>query len=389
MKKLLALLLVLATFLTSAGFLSFFRGKVTDPVLAPAEGVTLPAGRLTALGDGHVLSSDFRGAEYAVVNLANGRSTGLTLREEDLDTWKALFRAEYEKSGTDDMPVEDYLLLLEHMGLSLPIITSEFHIFNVRGRYAECYTDAFNVILDWKTAQVLPMPELEGVIGLTHDGQVLTTGKADGKTVLSLYGLDGTPLRSAAFDFSAYPYQFFDIVENGVVATLCGNKDMASSTAPCALVFIDREFNASAPVELGPVRFLTRFKPYRSGTGKILLASKSLSELLVLDPDHGSCSVVAIDRNGASVRPFAQGMLTSGTGLTAVNGFAEDGSYALLANLHGGLYKLDLTTLALTQQMTLDELEAAGLSPIDANMLQWDGGEYAVTYNKVFTVKNK
>lgn len=388
MKRLLALLLVLATFLTSAGFLSFLTGKVTDPVLAPAEGVTLPAGRMTALGDGCVLSSDSRRGGHAVVNLANGRATELTLRDTDLDTWKRQLRAAYE-SNSPDSSFEDHLLLLERMGQGLPVITPEFRTFGIRGHYAECYTGAINAILDRKTAQVLPLPELEGIIGLTHDAQVLTCARDDGKVTLALHGLDGTLLRSASFDFSACPYQSFDIVEGGIVATLFGDPDRETFLSSHTLVFIDRELHAGTSADLGPIPFTARFKPFRSGAGKILLTSYALSDLLVFDPDDGSCRVVSIDQHGASVTPLGEEALTAGTGLTAVTGFAADGSYALLANLHGGLYKLDLTTLTITQQMTLDELDAVGLSPVDACMLVWDGGKYAVTANKVFTVKNK
>lgn len=388
MKKLLALLLVLVTFLTSSGFLSFFTRGVTDPVLIPEEGVSLPQGRNVALGGGYVYNYAPATYSHTVMNLANGRATEITLRAEDTEAWMARIRESYEENDPAKS-FDEYLQLLELMGQSLPVITPEFRVLNARGRYAECHTGSFSAILDRETARLLPSPEVDGVVGLTYSGQVLARSSDGDATVLSLYGLDGTLSRTASFDFSAYPYKSFAILENGVLATLYGNYD-ADFNASCTLVFIDRELRAGTPIELGTIRFLANFAARDcKGTGKIILTSPMLRETLLIDPADGSCTMLMIDGNGAAIRPYEEGALSSGTGVTTVIGFQQDGSYALLTSLRGGLYKLDMNDLTLTQQMTTDELTAIGLSPVDASTLAWDGGEYAVSYNRVFRIENK
>ena len=77
----------------------------------------------------------------------------------------------------------------------------------------------------------------------------------------------------------------------------------------------------------------------------------------------------------AKQKSFSKGEIILSEGAPAeLIGVAEDGSYALLLLRGGGLYRLDLTTLDVTQQMTNAQLEALGIMGLP--QILWPGGEY-------------
>ncbi|MBQ7851057.1 MAG: hypothetical protein IJ343_15130, partial [Clostridia bacterium] len=251
-KKLLALLLILATFLSSAGFLGFLglgSKKLTDPVLVPATDVTLPADSVSDLGGGYVLAIDRRTPAVSVIDLRSGRTTPLTTRKQDHDRWIAIINEKVQR-GLLGKNAALLLAELERSPDSPPVITPDFRLTSSHCRYALCSTGLTNALVDRQTATLLPLEQDYDIIGVTAWEQLLYhRNDPDGYT-LRLCSIDGRELCSAKLPLEEYPFRTVYPMEDGLLLLLNSRLDAETITARTAVMVLDRQLNAGPIIDL-------------------------------------------------------------------------------------------------------------------------------------------
>lgn len=395
MKKLLALLLVLATFLTSSGFLSFlFSQAVTDPVLVPATDIVVPEYSMTYLGGSRVLLNDRYNQSYPIYDLSTGSTTELYVRPQDRDAMRSLMEPALD-AGIPGMPpnaADRYRVMLNENPDNLLFMTTNARAYPGLSQYVPFHTGFVDTLIDRETGAVLLAPEGTGIVGVTASDELLCR---DNRT-LYLYALDGTLKRSAELNFGDYYVSSIYPLDNGVLVLLHGSL-MNPRSIPGAFAVLDQELKAGPVIELGTHRsFLSLMTPRQSiMSGIVLVPMQNMGGMLLLDPATGEYSMLVATEEEMYVLPNAEATqeqrdaFRNSTGMMAIVGLSQDGSYALISSVRRGLLKLDLETLTLTQQMTIEDLEAIDLEPLDAVYLVWDGGEYVVNHNRVFRLQNR
>ncbi|MBQ7851056.1 MAG: hypothetical protein IJ343_15125 [Clostridia bacterium] len=401
MKKLLALALVLATLLTSTGFLGFldFGSKtITDPVLSPFTGDNLPtASYLSPLSGEHALiSASMRsgsGYVYAqyVYDAAADRSFPVTMRRQDSDAWDAFIREAIGKRTSGDYSL--YLRLLETDGPASLLEYEQLHVYSVSDRYAYCASSLLYGLLDFRTGELLPLDPATAASHITPWNELLRHEYLGDGFRLHLTDLQGNILHSADVDIGASPLPIIIPLTDGLAVLRSGainrNED---SVISCLL--LDRELNAVREITLAEALPISRINDIvlSARTGHLLISTAC--GLLVVPEEGGDCLLISENRGEmtSSSTTLPSDRLNSADksyNMIHVIGFAADGSCALLSTKNSGLYKLDMNTLTLTCQMTQQELDQYNLILSDVMGMRWDGGQYAVYPRGVMRVQDR
>ena len=396
LRRLLAFILILATFLSSTGFLGFLSlgsKPVIDPVLVPAADVALPSTPITDLGDGFVLTFDQNTLTASVIDLRSGRTKQVKTRRQDRDTWASIVYA--NAIGRFGRDAEILLAKLDRDPDNPPVISHAFRQHASRCRYGECYTGLTQALLDRETATLLPLPNKGGdFIGVTAWEQLLYMEKGPDGYTLRLCSIDGKELHAVTLPLDEYASISAFPLEDGLLL-LHKNQDKETMTLSASIMVLDRELNAGPAIEMGDNFSLLDFRnPHQSAKHNlILMPSMRLGGILMYNTEKGQWHILT--EGDAGVRTDAlttetlarlQSLYGSMSTLN-VAGMSSDGSFALITSMYHGLYKLDLETLTLTQPMDEAALESIGLNSFTAAYLSWDGGEFVVDPSNVFRLE--
>ena len=400
MKKLLALSLILITFLTSTGFLGFFglgSKTITDPVLTAFESDNMPqANYVYPLSGDRALTvrtmrsgSTYNYAQY-IYDAAADRSYPITMRKKDTDTWNTIIR---EAIGKNSKDLRLYLKLMEEEGPAALLTYERLSVYSVGDRYAYCASSLFSGLLDCRTGELLPVDPVLDISYITPWDELLRYDRLDRGMRFSLMDLQGHILHTADVDTGDCILPVIQLLEDGLCIILSDNLSrMEDSVISCVL--LDRELNTSSVItvaEAYPI-YLIKEAARAVKTGHFLLSTGE--GLLVIPDEGGECLLISED-NGemtATVTTLPSDQLKSADkshDMIHVIGFAQDGSCALLSTKNSGLYKLDMNTLTLSRQMTQMELDSYDLIFSDMMGMRWNGSEYAVYPNGVMRVQNR
>lgn len=399
MKKLFALVLAL---LMLSGIVPALA--LTGPVLTPCplDADAMPHGRLYPLGGSLLLIEDVNSGTLTLYDFATGQITPTTPREEDHAFWQdaciaaladeGIVLPEDELAELPDMDVRD--LYASVLNYARPVACA------VGQRYVSFrYVD---MLLDCQTGEVLPLPAAECSRHLTPWDQFLCYDYWQGRCFLTDIG--GAELAARDFSYSGYELWQAVPLENGVLVTLRDtDKEARRSSLRCVL--LDQALNIRHTIDLGVYANRT-LEVEQALLGYAACWSEETGRLLMFASNHQSqfygelatvngrrefvrhepalCGLLVIDTRTGQCHPITMDV-TPG-----IIGMPEGGAFALLGSWEGGLYRLDMETLAITEQMTAQELDALykpALDPLRAmgynaypwtNCLVWDGGEYAV-----------
>ncbi len=144
------------------------------------------------------------------------------------------------------------------------------------------------------------------------------------------------------------------------------------------LTFTDKQLNTESVILLDGTYFVERrFCCFQCpDTGTILFSTDSEMGVLLLTPARVAYALVSKDNTLKLVPHENTNEIRNGLWEARdvrICGVSDDDGYALVIWKGYGLYKIDLRSLAVTQQMTAAELEAIGLN---SNRCYWPGGEY-------------
>lgn len=371
MKRIFLLLLTVIVCITCSGSLFYWPSYPTDPVLAPAD-VTLPEGRFYDLGDGYVLIYQV-GEDPIIANLDTGSLTPVTI--------------------IDDRDMRDNSL---GRPLGQLIYTIAPYFYPTGSRYATLSVSDLHGLIDRKTATItnLPFEQLPAVSN--SDGTFLFHETNGSDVTLILRSLAGEELLRVTHSFGGYRPSDIYPLDDGYLLLLSGAWD-ADFNIQRAFVILDRELNAGPMHSLGCTASsdLWTYTCYQ-GQDVILLSLRSSKGLLVLSEDKGPAGLITWTEDGPAFQSIndadSLSALLAGAKINfPVNliGVSADGKYALLnaMRMSRGLFKLDLSTMTFTEQMTHDEMAALGLTPTEE--LTWDGGDYAIGYFSLYRVTQR
>lgn len=399
MKKLLALVLILATLLTSTGFLGFLdlgSRTITDPVLTAFEGRNLPeADYMSPLGSGRALTTfsmkSGRSNIYtqSVYDAAADRSHPVTMRKQDAGTWDAIIRDAISQKTSGDYSL--YLNLLETEGPAGLLQYEQLRVYSSGERYAYCAASLFNGLLDCRTGELLPLDVALDISCITPWDELLSCDYLDDGVRISLLDLQGNVLHTAEVGECIFP-SIVPLADGLAVIRSSSFNRTQDSAISCVL--LDRELNTVRELPLAEALPSNRVNDvvHASQTGHLLISTSC--GLLVIPAEGGECLLIGETNGEMSTvsTTLPSDLLNSADksyNMIHVIGFAKDGSCALLSTKNSGLYKLDMNTLTLTCQMPQTELDSHNLILSDVMGMRWDGGDVAVYPRGVMRVQDR
>lgn len=401
MKKLLVILLVLATFLTSTGFLSFLgigSRTITDPVLTAFEGRSMPAADyMSPLGDGRALTTFTMksGHSYtcaqSVYDAEADRSYPITMRPQDAGAWDAIIRDAISQKTSKDYSL--YLLLLETEGPAALLQYEQLRVYSVGDRYAYCAASLYDALLDCRTGELLPLDPALEVSYITPWDELLRCDYRENSVRFSLMDLQGNVLHTAEVDVGECIFPGIVPMADGL-AVLCSGTFNRTEASVITCTLLDKELSIARKLTLSENLPINRISDIvRAAQTGHLLVSTSCG-LLVIPPEGGETLLIGEGRDemSAVTTTLPSDHLNSADksyNMIHVIGFAKDGSCALLSTKSSGLYKLDMNTLTLTRQMTQTELDWYDLILSDMMGMRWDGSDVAVYPRGVMRIQDR
>lgn len=402
MKTLLKLLLVC----TLALSLSCAAGEgshapITDPKLIFIEAPGPDYSPLCDLGGGRIYCISSEGS-YAVYDLYADTITPLSLQAEDLPHWKQMvveaFRADAKNIAPEELPDDpDYLLYAMEPATHYTINGSRYALFPYIG------------ILDTETALLLPLPRTEYQLRrIMPNDELLCYESSEEGITFQLLTIDGELLRTGFYPLGEDVLPEVYAVGDSLLILL---QSYASGSYgfDFSCVLLDRELQAGPVIPLGHwYNNQLRVNLVHRSTlnGRILLSTLGFPYSRLLKVDGKMVKGEAL--------PYLTGLLVidPATGRIwqaarnvdnpCVLGMSSDGSFALVGGMLSPLYKLDMETLTLTEQMPRSELIQMVQPYMDSTIpvslwsypgnLCWFGGDYAVHTRYpycVFRVVNK
>ena len=256
--------------------------------------------------------------------------------------------------------------------------------FATSDRYVYVVSPASGYYVDRETGalQCVPGGELRdfGETGLTPWGDVYDWSSR----AVSVYSLEGGLLGRLQVEGDVRIAGVIPVEQGFLIVTISDqarpdpDRYPLLNTGMARLVMTDTRLQVTSERELCRVpRVNKAFAAYRCGrTGALLISPDGYCGALLIMPDQTIHALVA--EAGRMKLVPCQSTAEVWEGMYHVPaelvGVAEDGSCALLLLRGGGLYRLDLTSLDVTQQMTNAQLEALGITGLPE--ILWPGGEY-------------
>lgn len=402
MKKMLTILmmLVLAFCLTAC---SASHKVISDPVLEPVMIDGIPEGTYTNLGDDLIFVSNqktYSAQDYCIFNLKSGKSTPLSLKDEA--KWRAMYE---ERLARNPDAYHMQLAMLDKKPLIDVLLTDYLQIYQVGENYSHCLIGPISCLLNHRSGEMIYLEKLQKyAVGPMSRGEFVSWEHSkDDALTISKYSVNEKLLRTVEVhvDSSAH----FVPMKDGLLMIIRNPPEDGAPSSTINVIILDSNLNTSTEFTLtAPDLFITKAHQHKKN-GRVLLQTRE--GIILVDPASGSsCLITCID-DQVSVSEFAQHtepLLNEDMPPTIpleVLGFSPDDSYALIATMSPGLYKLDMETLELTEQMTKQEIEAAlnaatalykpnmDFSTVDWALTTWDGGEYAVSPQCIFRVKER
>ena len=401
MKKLLTILvtLTLAACLTAC---SAAPKAISDPVLEPVMIDGIPEGTYTNLGDGRILVSNQKthsAQDYCIFNLKSGKRTPLSLKDEE--KWRATYEEriwgyydERTRAAADVMPLLDQLLMINDLWLGNS--GENYSLFSIG--YIDC-------LLDHRTGKLicLDVPD-GGSVTLSPNDELVYTWQEGDLLFIRITDVRGKELRTAEVDIAGYDGCGLSALDKGMFLIIFDISD-AGEMSNYAVILLDKQLQVSPAIPLADYETYYFYSLQHEQTGRIFVAT--LCDMLLLDPVSGCNYRFTCVDGELSVSELTDrgGMLMDGNAPMSegiqVLGFSPDRSYALIITSSPGLYKLDMETLELTKQMSGTDIEAMLKAsdemyelPVPLNINDWmytiwDGGEYAVSTQCIFRVKER
>lgn len=340
-----------------------------------AEGVTLvPADALLPADTRQVWLTD---ASHALVETGDMRERFLL----DLTTGVQIPLKLHENFDPGDHPLRRRI---PEMALKDGQPVSGSLRFATSDRYVYVVSPASGYYVDRETGalQCVPGGELRdfGRTGLTPWEDVYDRSSR----AVSVYSLEGGLLGRLQVDGDARIAGVIPVEQGFLIVTI---SDQARPDQDCypllntgmaRLVMTDTHLQVTSERELCRVPWVNKaFAAHRCGrTGALLISPDGYCGALLIMPDQTIHALVA--EAGRMKLVPCQSAAEVWEGMYHVPaeliGVAEDGSCALLLLRGGGLYRLDLASLDVTQQMTNAQLEALGITGLPE--ILWPGGEY-------------
>lgn len=400
-KKLLTVLILALTVCLCA--CSAGHKVISDPVLEPVMIDGIPEGTYTNLGDDLIFVSNqktYSAQDYCIFNLKSGKSTPLSLKYEA--KWRAMYE---ERLARNPDAYRRQLAILDKKPLVDVLLTNPLYIFRGSENYSRCSIGSIWCLLNHRSGELIYLEKLQKyVLSLMPGGGFVTWGNTeDDAFTLSKYSVNEKLLRTVEVnpDSSLNYCQ----MEDGLLMRGYQPSEDGAPSSTINVIILDSNLNTSTEFTLTATDlFITKAHQHKKN-GRVLLQTRE--GIILVDPASGSsCLITCID-DQVSVSEFAQHaepLLNEDMPPTIpleVLGFSPDDSYALIATMSPGLYKLDMETLELTEQMTKQEIEAAlnaatalykpnmDFSTVDWAHTTWDGGEYAVSPQCIFRVKER
>ena len=301
-----------------------------------------------------------------LVNLTTGERIPVTLHEDFVPVGSKLAKRFPEMALREGFPMESGLR------------------FAGSSRYVFLSSPAVGFYVDRENGAMQSI-RAEGLVfgngvGMTPWHHVYSTGES----TVRVYPLLGNCLGLYRVETGACVAGVIPVEEGFLIVTLRDPVRLDPEKNPILvgytmrLVLADKQLNVVAERELGGIPYVNRFfNGYRcEGTGAFLLSPDMYAGALLITPEWDVYSLAEVSGELQMV-PYedtfevAEGMYAA---CAYVVGMADDGSYALVHQLYEGLYRIELSTLEVTLQMTYEELEALGVT--GKRRLMWPGGEY-------------
>lgn len=352
----------------------FFERPKVDPVLVAANDM-LPAEVMDfVLVDNELLLMDV-GTEdkkqRELMNLSTGVRIPLTLQEGYVLPCAPAYRANPEA------------MLLTAMNQQLPAYyLGNDRYFWMGNIVVSCVVDKTNGVVQsgpsratdsWMYTGVTPWGEMYSLSGFTGV-EVYTMDSTHG----SRFELDdhgricgAYPLPDGFLIVSAHEGLYHSLTEQS-------QPEMKEYTYKVKLTFTDKQLKNESVIQLNGIPYYDRsFSCWQHpDTGTILLSPDGYTGALLITSDRELYALIG-QTDALKLVPYEDTTeITDGLWAARsihICGISDDGCYALVTWSDHGLYKLDLLTRTITQQMTQEELDALG---IRWNHLFWPGGEY-------------
>ena len=391
MKKLLTILMMLTLSFCLAAC-SAAETIIVDPVLERVDAQGIPQGLFSDLGNERILIWNEMDGTEVIHHLRTGETTPVTVREEDKDYWitslVAAYAAEGELLSANDIAIlanEDTQTIFDECNK----INGGMHITSHGQRYA--LIREYSAVLDIDTGVVSIPPHIEYSLSITPWDQILGTQINSQEVICCLIGKDGKEQYRAVISEEGYvPMDTYPLEDAVLVSFILRDKETETSTLK--FVLLDRKLNIQsvAQTDGNYTKLLTTKQAYFCAeTGQILMQT------------HGMAASTA-DRKTFTLTPkgpYLDGLVVldmqeqtcvrvdNAPEYSHIIGMSADGSYALITSSENCLYKLDMRSLIFTQQMSAQEIAEAGLGFLGSP--SWDGGEYAVSPQCIFRVKER
>lgn len=375
MKKMLLTVLILALTVClcacSAG-----HKVISDPVLEPVMIDGIPEGTYTNLGDGRILVNSLEDNTMVIHDVQTGTSIPIIPRDEDKDMWFAtlvdICMREGEVFTQKDI---DYHFSLDTQELFREcLLYTGLHPDTIGQRYA--LLPVYSAVLDIKTGTLSAFQVRGSHQAMTSWDQVFSATITSEEVVCTLFDVNGNQRRTAELPHEGYLLTDVRPFKNVILLSFI-QLDREPGTNNIKFVLLDRKLNIKASVQFdieSTMLLDTKLVHYSPETDQILVrcidSSNHLNDLLLLDMLEQTC--VRVD---------------NAPEYSHIIGMSADGSYALITSSENRLYKLDMRSLIFTQQMSAQEIAEAGLGFL--GLPTWDGGEYAVSPQCIFRVKER